>query len=251
MHFLDNVWSALNQLASQPAGLGVLVTAGVTLGGSLLQFFRVFLEHRSSKLVSRDTRRREHLHQTLKPLIDEVENLSSKLDGFAFQLWMHDESVSDAKYGYAKRLQSDMRSIDEWGQFMISQASGMQRFPLIRQTTLGIVRFMQRFYREIDRVDFYRAHDWMRHRSAERRRVFHDFHRAVEHVLFGTSAYWAAWMAMKRAHYGTKRPLQRAWPRLTNFDESLTAWRIRRAVKRSRVTLRLLRRAIRRHAKLQ
>jgi hypothetical protein len=203
-------WDWFNTIASTPAGIGALAT----LVGAVLQFSRVFLERRSNKLVARDNKRREARQAALSPVIQDLETWFRQFDELGQAARNVERYSRPAPYlvgNLASRPELLQQAIlafenacEQFGDRtrpLIGSYGLYHRFPLLGQVGRSIGLFTSGVAMVSRAQGGIKSARYVDERDAERRRLFEQYHAAIEYLLFGTSSIWAGWMFIRRRLY--------------------------------------------------
>lgn len=199
-----------------------------TLVGALLQFSRVFLERRSNKLVARDNKRREARQAALAPLIADLERWFREFDELGQAARNVKRCSCPPPYlvgEIAARPELLQQAIAEFERAcvdfgdrsrpLIASYGLYHRFPILGQVGRSISLFTSGVAMSSKAQGGMRAARYIDERDRERRRLFAQYHAAIEYLLFGTSSMWAGWMFVRRRLYasGVRGWSTRAWRR--------------------------------------
>jgi hypothetical protein len=197
---LTNFMDWVNGLgpAQQATLVAALIGGTVALSGSLMTFFRVFLERRSNKLVARDIRLREARSVALKPVAEAIDewyrqmvmlrNAYSRLarevgpEIAKKPIYHVDPESAEPVNRIIDALKSPM-PIADW-------TPTLERFPLIRRS-LEEIAWHSRHVDKIKHTPIKDADVWLLRNSDLPRRTYLSFNRSLEHLVFGVDNLWA------------------------------------------------------------
>jgi hypothetical protein len=201
-------WNWFNTIASTPAGIGALAT----LVGAILQFSRVFLERHSNKLVARDNKRREARQAALSAVIQGIETWFRQFDELGQAARNVRRYSRPAPYlDEAARPELLRQAVVDFGiaceEFgdrtrpLIASYGLYHRFPLLGQVGRSLSLFTSGLAMVSKAHGGIKSAHYIDEGDAERRRLFEQYHRAIEYLLFGTSSTWAGCMFIRRRLY--------------------------------------------------
>jgi hypothetical protein len=131
----------------------------------------------------------------VQPLIDDVDLLHHELDGAAVDASV-EMTIQGADTTRVRGANLDAAILRD--RPLTLRRTILQRFPILQQT-VGPVEVVVGDLRGFTAHCTYgELSGWFNDKDVQIRRAFDDFNRAVEYVLFGTSTWWAGWMALKR-----------------------------------------------------